>query len=196
MEKKPTKREIKTQQTKEAIISAALKLFRRYGFERTSIQDICQEAGVSVGSLYHLFESKHAIIAYIMKDVEGYYDLTQTFDYGTVDPQEIFRICAQNFSRMLETLTPEVVFKALFSSPDGNKTIFYHERSNIVWLRTHLEGLKKAGRLPDDTDIESMQMMLNSASIGLFYQAYTLERLDHLEDEITELYTKLYRASV
>ncbi len=48
VEKRKTKREIKTEQTRESIIRAGVKLFRKYGFEGTAIQDICEEAGVSV----------------------------------------------------------------------------------------------------------------------------------------------------
>ena len=189
MEKKLTKREIKTQQTRETIINAALDLFRRYGFERTSIQDICAEAKVSVGSLYHLFESKRAIIEYVLKDIQHFYDPEQEYDYQTVNPEEIFRQGASNFKTLIETLTPEVVFNALFSSPSGNKTMFYKERSNVAWMRKQLRGLRDAGRIPAEMDINHLEFMLNGQGLGLFYAAYTMDRMDTLEDD---MYTALY----
>lgn len=42
----------------ELILDAAIKLFRHYGYRRTSMEDIAREAGVAKGTLYLYFESK------------------------------------------------------------------------------------------------------------------------------------------
>ena len=47
----------------EHILDAAERCFARAGFHRTSINDICKEAGVSPGALYVYFDSKEALIA-------------------------------------------------------------------------------------------------------------------------------------
>lgn len=47
--------------TKTRILDAALKLFLRQGVAATRTQDICWEAGVSNGSLFHAFANKEAI---------------------------------------------------------------------------------------------------------------------------------------
>ena len=44
------------------ILSAAEACFARAGFHRTTMQDICREAGVSPGALYLYFASKEALI--------------------------------------------------------------------------------------------------------------------------------------
>ena len=48
---------------REHIMDAAEKCFVERGFHRTSIHDICREAGVSPGALYVYFNSKEALIA-------------------------------------------------------------------------------------------------------------------------------------
>lgn len=48
---------------REHILDAAQQCFARSGFHRTSIHDICKEAGVSPGALYVYFDSKEALIA-------------------------------------------------------------------------------------------------------------------------------------
>jgi TetR/AcrR family transcriptional regulator, repressor for uid operon len=48
---------------REHILDAAEKCFAEAGFHRTSIHDICREAGVSPGALYVYFDSKEALIA-------------------------------------------------------------------------------------------------------------------------------------
>ena len=45
------------------ILDAAERSFARAGFHRTTMQDICKEAGVSPGALYVYFASKEALIA-------------------------------------------------------------------------------------------------------------------------------------
>ena len=48
---------------REHILDAAEQCFARAGFHRTTMQDICREAGVSPGALYVYFDSKEALIA-------------------------------------------------------------------------------------------------------------------------------------
>ncbi|MFI4975454.1 MAG: TetR/AcrR family transcriptional regulator [Caulobacterales bacterium] len=45
------------------ILQAAIRCFARQGFHRTTIQDICVDAGLSHGAVYSYFDSKDAIIA-------------------------------------------------------------------------------------------------------------------------------------
>jgi len=47
----------------EHILDAAEQCFARAGFHRTTVHDICREAGVSPGALYVYFDSKEALIA-------------------------------------------------------------------------------------------------------------------------------------
>jgi AcrR family transcriptional regulator len=51
------------QARREHILAAAAHCFARAGFHRTTMQDICREAGVSPGALYVYFDSKEALIA-------------------------------------------------------------------------------------------------------------------------------------
>jgi AcrR family transcriptional regulator len=48
-------------QTRQAIVTAALTLFAERGFAATSVQDIAGQAGVTKGAFYHHFDSKNAV---------------------------------------------------------------------------------------------------------------------------------------
>jgi TetR/AcrR family transcriptional repressor of uid operon len=48
---------------RQRILAAAERCFTRTGFHRTTMLDICREAGVSAGALYIYFPSKEALIA-------------------------------------------------------------------------------------------------------------------------------------
>lgn len=60
--KAPTKRRQQAERSKNEIYDAAIRLFAEKGFEATTIRDIIQAAGVSVGNFYHYFSSKSDII--------------------------------------------------------------------------------------------------------------------------------------
>jgi TetR/AcrR family transcriptional regulator, repressor for uid operon len=51
------------QARRDHILNAAEQCFARAGFHRTTMQDICREAGVSAGAFYVYFDSKEALIA-------------------------------------------------------------------------------------------------------------------------------------
>jgi AcrR family transcriptional regulator len=53
--------------TRDAIVTAALELFRERGFEGTTMRAVADRAGVSVGNAYYYFSSKDEL-------VQGFYD--------------------------------------------------------------------------------------------------------------------------
>ncbi len=52
----------KGQATRERALRAALGLFRRKGFDKTTMRDIAEAAGLSLGAAYHYFPSKVALV--------------------------------------------------------------------------------------------------------------------------------------
>jgi len=55
-------KQARSKKTREKIVQAAIKLFRKRGYERTTSNDIAAEAGVSVGSFYAYFTDKRQLL--------------------------------------------------------------------------------------------------------------------------------------
>jgi AcrR family transcriptional regulator len=55
-------RSVKGEQTRELILTTALRLFRENGYDATTMRVIAREAGVSVGNAYYYFASKEHLI--------------------------------------------------------------------------------------------------------------------------------------
>ena len=53
---------VKSDETRARIMAAAMELFRRRGFDTTTMREISAEAGVATGAAYYYFESKDAIV--------------------------------------------------------------------------------------------------------------------------------------
>ena len=60
----------KSDLTKTRILETALRLFREKGFDATTMRDIASACDMAVGTAYHHFESKEAIVG-------AYYDFVQ-----------------------------------------------------------------------------------------------------------------------
>ena len=52
----------KSEETRIRILEAALLLFRKRGFEKTTMRDIARESGVALGAAYYYFDSKDALV--------------------------------------------------------------------------------------------------------------------------------------
>jgi len=52
----------KSEATRKQILSAALELFRKQGFEAATMREIARSAGVATGAAYYYFDSKDAIV--------------------------------------------------------------------------------------------------------------------------------------
>jgi AcrR family transcriptional regulator len=55
-------RSVKGEQTRNAIVTAALRMFRENGYEATTMRAIAKEAGVATGNAYYYFASKEELI--------------------------------------------------------------------------------------------------------------------------------------
>ena len=57
----------RAEETRGRILDAAVRKFAMTGYEATSVDDICAEAGVSKGAFYHHFPTKQAIFLALMQ---------------------------------------------------------------------------------------------------------------------------------
>ena len=63
-----SRRERKKQETKKIIIKIAMYLFRKQGFDATTMEQIAQEADIAKGTLYNYFPVKELIICEYWQD--------------------------------------------------------------------------------------------------------------------------------
>ena len=68
-------REEKSERSRRGVLDAALHLFSRQGFRSTTVREIADRAGVSVGNVYHHFPDKQAIFRAL---IDEYRELSAT----------------------------------------------------------------------------------------------------------------------
>lgn len=84
------KREEQKQERKQAILHSALDLFVKRGYNATKISDIAKEVNMSVGLLFHYFDSKEKLYEELIRiGLEGTKSIMK-LEYNT--PLEFFRV--------------------------------------------------------------------------------------------------------
>jgi len=76
----------KRDERRRQILQAAGRCFARDGFRGASISDICKEADISPGHLYHYFENKEAIVKEIAEASVAEADMHMELMSSEVDP--------------------------------------------------------------------------------------------------------------
>jgi len=76
----------KSETTRRHILETALGLFRKRGFDATTMREIAAEAGMALGAAYYYFPSKEAIVSAYYDQVQGDHEkLTRTMLVGARD---------------------------------------------------------------------------------------------------------------
>lgn len=64
---------VRVKSTKDQFVKTAIDLFKSEGYEKTTVERICRECGVTKGAFYHHFTSKSDVLLnyynYLLKDV-------------------------------------------------------------------------------------------------------------------------------
>lgn len=181
----------KTEQTKARILEVGTRLLRLYGYDNTSIRQICEEAQVTTGTFYHLFDSKEALLEIVLSEVNRYYPIS---DIGSVkdDPYLLIDTYISESVRMYYDLGAETIFSAIFLPSGGNKTLFDPKRSDRQFILYGLEQLRKAGKLREDIPLEEMQEEIGACLIGVIYNVYTLGNVEQYEDKLRKILYHLF----
>ncbi|WP_114765058.1 TetR/AcrR family transcriptional regulator [Vibrio rhodolitus] len=72
---------------KDQIITVALKLFAKNGFEKTSVSAICEEAEVSKGLVFHHFKNKNELLREVFNYISKIIDETDDSYLAVKEPK-------------------------------------------------------------------------------------------------------------
>jgi len=189
--RKSTPRAVKTEQTRKKILTVGTRLLRLYGYDNTSIRQICEEAQVATGTFYHLFDSKESLLQAVFGEVNSYYT-TLEMDFERDDPYRFIDEYVRESVRMYNDLGPETIFGAVVLPSGGNKTLFEPKRSSNQFVLRGLEGLRKAGKLREDIPLEEMYEEIGACLIGVVYSVYTLGETEKHEEKLRRILYHLF----
>jgi AcrR family transcriptional regulator len=163
---KITKRQIQAQKTKEKIYSTSVELMEKKGLNNITVEEICKEAGVSVGSFYNCFKAKNDILNEIYKVADDYFltVVTNGLKTGSTNDKIVEFFCYYadyNVHRGLEFV------KHLYNT--SNTMFIKKGRPMQMVLRNVIEEGQKNGEITPDMPAEEIVEYLFIAARGVIY---------------------------
>ncbi|MGC8491080.1 MAG: TetR/AcrR family transcriptional regulator [Syntrophobacteraceae bacterium] len=98
------KKEARAKETYLRIVQAAVKLFARQGYHKTTISDLAQAIGLTSGAIFHHFATKEAILTAVIdwleRGIHIYSDITDREERGSIRVvEEVVRVMCEHFKR-------------------------------------------------------------------------------------------------
>lgn len=171
-------REQHAEQTRQRMIDAARKLFLALGFDRTTIDAVAIEAGVSKPTVYAAFKSKRGLVAEILNRARfgpGYGQLVKQAMTES-DPEARVRMAAR-ISRQVydsERSEMELLRGAGVVSPDLSDE--QREQNRYVLQKKLIDFLSEAGRLRKDLDHTTARDLLYVLTARDLYRQFVVVR--------------------
>ncbi|MFZ3470957.1 TetR family transcriptional regulator [Streptomyces sp. 4.24] len=189
-EVQPRAMQARAKATRAKIMSAAGRNFEIYGYEGTSVDVICEEAGVGKGSLYFHFENKEGLARAILVETLSMEWLTshalklqEIFDTGMILAYRIIREPAIRAALRL-SLT--------YSAPSTYGTPWPD------WVKVNtaqLDAAKGSGEIAADVDTVAIAYQISGSWAGIMLVTHAVHGdISDVEPKIALLYRNLFLA--
>ena len=175
-----------TEKKKQAIIQAALRLFKDKGFKETSIKSIAEAAEVSPVSIYNYFGSKYNLVALCVNDL--FEEITQqaedilnsNLDFKT-KLDHAFALCQEKMSQQISAYFQDKMVEDSVFSTFLTKAITAKKRDIY---RAYIKLGKEEGLIAEDL---STELILNVMD-ALNSMGNQLDNSDNLETEVEQIH--------
>lgn len=182
---------------KERIASAAAALFLSGGYHNTSVREIAQKAGLSVGSVFNYFTSKEEILFFLFSHNQSRTEdvlREQRAEYEQlkaegVDPKQLFLLAYERYVRLIDELRRDVVLgyqemKSL-TSTERARLLEGEERIQSLLEEIIAYGVEKKAFPPGDIDMKAHCLIVLAQSWAVRHWA--LRRFGKVEDYLQTL---------
>lgn len=169
--------------TKDKIIDISIDLFSKNGYPETSIRDIAREAKIKTSSIYYYFESKEAILDYILDDYIKIVSESRhrrrwhaekdsiIADKSKISAKEIMNLLfsrfeEQNFVRYRKMV--KIICSETVRNSDVREYFRYQNNDSFEYIKSVLDYLLDAGKILK-CDTVKMASLLCSLSFAFMH---------------------------
>ena len=169
----PKLSDIQQEERRARILDAAELCFARAGFHRTTMQDICKEAGVSPGALYIWFSSKEALIAGIAArnrdEVLASFAMLADAEDFVAGMASVLEQCILNQPHGKSVLCVEICAEAK-RNPAVAETLNRCDETVCAALTEILDKAEREGRIRPSMPITDLVQAMHVIADGLFWR--------------------------
>ncbi|MFC1887233.1 TetR/AcrR family transcriptional regulator [Candidatus Cloacimonadota bacterium] len=186
---------MKKDKTKQKIINTSLKLFLLNGYDKTSMNDIVRESGITKGGIYYHFTNKDDLFLAVIKEISSFVDeWGQKIMIKAKSTKELVRyyfISASEIMNAFMSLCPdeEVTSIHYYQFMIDSLKRFSNVRDTMGESYSHLGNLitgqillaQQKGEIRSDLNAENLAFHLNALMEGLINMTIVYPELDLVE---------------
>jgi Transcriptional regulator len=171
--KKETKRTIQGRQTRQKLFDTSMALFSKHGYDKVTIDDICDKIGVSKGALYTHFESKDQILVENFMTVYDYYDEISgdlASLKSSLEKLDAFNTYAMSKMKKVGLLSVKRSYHTEIS-PGKKKSFLISKNTSLYKIMNSIivEG-QKNGEIRNDMSADAIVTFLIQLARGLIFE--------------------------
>jgi AcrR family transcriptional regulator len=164
----------RSEETRARIIESAIKLFSNRGYNAASVDDVCEEAGISKGAFYHHFKSKQALFLALLDGWLQSIDRAIEASKNKTAPETLMEMTGAfpYFFRTADQGLPMFLEFWLQASRDKKvweASIAPYRRYHRYFTSLIQKGVEEGSFV--DMDPELASRMIVSTAMGLFLQS-------------------------
>ncbi len=166
-----SRQQLKSQETKAKIFSAAKHILQKKGYEELSIKNICEKAGVSNGSFYHHFKTKDDLLSYYIEEQPNINPDLLELPSNIQEAKAAIIYVYLNYVHYCQELGVE--FMANYYTPKNqslNPLIRTERPYPIVTVHNYLEKCMNAGIISPKLSLEDITTDIRMIVIGNVFE--------------------------
>lgn len=171
------------------LVQTAKELFFRYGIKRVSIEEICQQSGVSKMTFYRYFQNKSDLAIYILDEIytearEKLEDIMAMDISFEEKIQKAFMMKMEYMDKFSNEFIKELVSNA---EPELGRYIEGENIKSINQMKEILQDAQRTGDIRPDIKIDFMIYMMN-----IIVEIFKDEKLQKLYPDISSLNEEVF----
>ncbi|GGP52066.1 TetR/AcrR family transcriptional regulator [Saccharothrix coeruleofusca] len=154
--------------TRACLVAAAIELFDRDGYERTSLNAVCRRVSVTKGALYRHFPSKQALATAVVEELfRTWHDVRDDLERAGVGPlQTLVDVTHRMSARTLVDPSVRVGARLLFTSDLFELLAGTHFVCLAVMVRDLLDRALAGGELRPEADVRAEAEQITAVVVG------------------------------
>jgi len=172
IEKELTKQQLNAMNKKDLIYETSIELFRKYGYDHTSIKDIVKATGISQGAIYNYYKSKSDILMKFGTHLYEYsFNILEINEKNLNNPIQTIYNYILTIVKMFEEIGKDITnqLHKIHQKIWSDET-FIENGSNRVTLYLFIEAAQKHGTFDMNISTEEARYLIEVANYGIIYR--------------------------
>ncbi|WP_209123293.1 TetR/AcrR family transcriptional regulator [Alkalihalobacillus sp. BA299] len=165
-----TTRQQQAKNTKKKLLESAIHLVSKYGYDHVTIDKIVAESGVSKGTFYIYFKSKHQIFFDIFIEMNQFYDeFLKTLPPNLSSSDKIIKMTEAQMEYICETIGRELLRVLYLYNPEYQNYLARTDRQIYKLINSLIVEGQSTGEFTSTFTAEELTKLMTRWMRGAIY---------------------------